>query len=198
MGEGHQGPRRNGGRGRLAALHQRIPRPGGAHRPGDTLTDEATPSTDIPADASAPEALAPEPETEEIPAAVLRDRLTRANAEAAGFRVRLRELEEKLSGLDDPAEIRTALDAERAKTAALELDLARAELAAQYGLPAPVAAALNGSDRDALEAAAKTVAAHIAAAAPAALSGGLDPSTPGDDGPGDPRELARLYGPRLR
>lgn len=163
------------------------------------LPDEATPDTAVePTPAPVDDAQeTAEPDSAEIPAHVLRDRLTRANTEAAGYRVRLRELETKLADIEDPAEIRAALDAERIKTAELELGLARAEIAAKYDLHPDVAAVLSGSDRDALDTAGKTLAAHLASTEPEAVSGGLDPSTADDDGPDDPRALARLYGPRI-
>lgn len=115
--------------------------------------------------------------------------LKRVRAEAAGYRTRLRDAESKLSEAKTPEELEAALTEVKNQNAALELSVARSEVARKHGLPDDLAAALQGADKDALEAHAKVLAKYVPQADPEHLGGGLDPNE-GEDG-GDVRSAVQ-------
>lgn len=137
----------------------------------------------------------PDGQLDELPEWV-RKSLTRANAEAANYRTRLREAEARLAEAKTPAEVEAALVELREKNAELERSIARSEVARRVGLPDELAQRLRGDTPQELEADAKALLRiAIPSTAPVALRGGLDPSDE-DDGETDPGKLARKYGRR--
>lgn len=132
---------------------------------------------------------------EELPPEVLRKKLTDANAEAANYRTRLRETEDKLSKAKTPEEVEAAVADLKAKNAELERGLLVSKVAGKHELPAELAELLKGDDEAALEAHAQKLA-KLVNKTPEELSGGLRPSDT-DDGEMDPRKLAARQ-PRRR
>jgi hypothetical protein len=127
-----------------------------------------------------------------------RQRLTKANAEAANYRVRLREAEKQLSEAKSPDELDAAVTSFKERNAQLERELTVSTLARRYGLPDDLANSLKemtGKTPQELEAHAKVLQKYAAPAEPVVLSGGLDPADDGDTET-DPRALARRYGGR--
>ncbi|EFL15330.1 hypothetical protein [Streptomyces sp. C] len=119
-----------------------------------------------------------------------RKELTKARTEAAGYRTRLRDAEEKLSGAKTAEEFEAALSEVKAENARLERSVLVATVARKFDLPETLASRLTGATPEELEADAKALQALLAPTAPPALSGGLDPSDE-DDGEMNPRKLAR-------
>ncbi|WP_327292450.1 hypothetical protein [Streptomyces sp. NBC_01198] len=132
---------------------------------------------------------------EELPPEVLRKKLTDANAEAANYRTKLREAEDKLSKAKTVEEFETATADLKAKNAELERSLLVTKVAGKHELPAELAELLKGDDEAALEEHAKKLAKLVGQAAPEDLSGGLNPSDK-DDGEMNPRKLAGRVGRR--
>ena len=126
-----------------------------------------------------------------------RKRLTRANAEAANYRTRLREAEARLDGAKTPEEYEQAVTDIKTRNADLEQQLARERVARKFGLPDDLAGRLTGATVEELEADARKLQKYSAPAEPVVLSGGLDP-TDDSDTETDPRVLARRYGGRRR
>lgn len=118
-----------------------------------------------------------------------RAELTRVRQEAAKYRTRLRDAEAKLSTAKSPEDVEVALTELREQNAALELSVTRSEVARKFNLPEDLASALQGGDRDALEAHAKVLAKYAPASESGEPRGGLDPT--GDDEPFDPVKAAR-------
>lgn len=156
------------------------------------------------ADPAAPAAVVEPPaaKPEELSAEVLRAKLTEANAEAANYRVRAREAEEKLKSAKTPEEFAAATAEFAKQNAALAKEILHRDIATEHKLPADLASALRGETKEELEAHAKILAKYVPAeieviTPPATLSGGL---TPNDDGVTEtnPGELARKYGGRRR
>jgi hypothetical protein len=148
-------------------------------------TDEAPKGEDTPKPDSEPEAK-PEDELPEW----ARKELTKARNEAAGYRTRLREAEDKLKDAKTPEEFETALTEFRTKNAELERNLVVTKVAAKYELPAELAARLQGEDEAAIEADAKALAALVVTPQvnPENLRGGLNPTD--DDDEFDPVKAA--------
>lgn len=128
------------------------------------------------------------PQEETVPPEVLRKELTEARAEAANYRVKLREAEAKLSQAKTVEEFEAAVAELKAQNDALERQILLNEVAAKYELPPALAKRLTGSTPEELEADAKELQKHIAPSAPESLSGGLSPDD-GDDF--DPVKAAR-------
>lgn len=147
-----------------------------------------------------PEPTTPEVETEtpaEDPDASLpdwaRQKLTKANGEAAAYRTQLRAAEAKLS---------TAKTVEEFESATKDLqaqihELTRQRIAAEHGLPPALAERLKGSSEEELIADALALA-PFAGSKPAPktgpLRGGLDPSEDNPLAGLGPAELAARYG----
>lgn len=103
--------------------------------------------------------------------------LTKANSEAAKYRVRAREAEEALSKAKTPEEFEAALADFKDKNAKLERQILVSDVAHAHSLPDDLAELLKGGTREELEAHAKVLAKY----APdeddgdTELSGGLNP-----------------------
>lgn len=126
-----------------------------------------------------------------------RKKLTSANAEAANYRVRLREAEGRLDGAKTAEEYEQAVADIKARNAELEQQLVRERVARKYSLPDDLATRLHGATAEELEADAKALQKYTAPAEPVVLSGGLNPGDDSDTET-DPRKLARRYGGRRR
>lgn len=134
------------------------------------------------------------PETETKPEDELpewaRKELTKTRNEAAGYRTRLREAEDKLKDAKTPEEFESAITEFRTKNAELERNLVVTKVAAKYELPAELAARLQGDDEAAIEADAKALAALVVTPQVDTenLRGGLNPTD--DDDEFDPVKAA--------
>lgn len=136
-----------------------------------------------------------EEEAEEAPADVesLKRKLSATNAEAAQWRVQLREAQAKLSEAKTPEQVAEITKELTERADALESELLRTKVAGKFGLPADLAARLQGADEAALEADAKVLARYAGGSTQG--SGGLDPLDGEDPLPSGPKELAsRLRG----
>ncbi|MFD6636763.1 hypothetical protein ACFWDN_13210 [Micromonospora chalcea] len=106
-----------------------------------------------------------------------REKLTKANAEAANYRTRLREVEKKLSEAKTPEDFETATKELREANVNLERQLLRERVARKAGLPDDLAERLQGATQEELEADAKKLQKYAAAPSTTGdLRGGLDPS----------------------
>ncbi|MEU3709003.1 hypothetical protein [Streptomyces catenulae] len=162
-----------------------------------TLSEQNTPATETPAPGETTE-----PSGEEQPADTpgenpegalpewARKELTKVRGEAASYRTRLRDAEEKLSEAKSPEEFEAALAEVKTKNAELERSVLVGSVARRFELPDEFASRLRGDTAEELEADAKALRSLLAPTAPAALAGGLNPSDE-DDGEMDPRALAR-------
>ena len=160
-----------------------------------TETAEENPSTEAPEDGDNGSSEDETPETE-VPADVLRANLTKANQEAAKYRTRLREVEKALAErktAEEVEEIRLSLIAERE---AAERALLVENVALKFNLPDALAARLNGSTREELEADAQALAAFVSKqetedVPPGDLNGGLNPGSDSNDDGLSPRDRVR-------
>lgn len=141
----------------------------------ETTTEETTTET-------------PEVKEDELPEWA-RNELKKVRGEAAGYRVRLRDAEDKLKDAKTPEEFASALADIQLKNAELERGLLVTKVAAKHSLPPELAEVLKGDDEAALEAHAKKLAAFVSPSNPASLSGGLNPGESDDDF--DPVKLAQ-------
>lgn len=121
------------------------------------------------------------PAEEVVPPEVLRKKLTDANAEAANYRTKLREVEAKLSEAKTVEEFEAATSELKGQVDALERAILLRDVAAKYELPAALAKRLAGTTPEELEADAKELQKLVAPAAPESLGGGLDPEDDSDD-----------------
>ena len=121
-----------------------------------------------------------------------RKELTKVRGEAANYRTKLREAEQKLSEAKTPEEVNAAISELREQNEKLERSILVNTVATKYELTPLLASRLVGSTEAELEADAKLLAAALPAAplAPPKLAGGLDPSDDSDT-ESDPRKLAR-------
>jgi len=148
--------------------------------PATPVVDPATPPVTPPADPATPP-VTPEPEAdaegkdEDLPEWA-RKKLTKTNAEAANYRTRLREAEDKLSQAKTPQEFEAAIADFKAKNAELEQQVARATAARKFDLPDELAALVQGDTPEAMAEHAKTLSKFAQPAAPESLGGGLDPT----------------------
>lgn len=133
-----------------------------------------------------------------------RTKLTKANAEAANYRTRLRKAEEDLANAKTPEQVEellTQFKAEREEDERVQAEekanLVRENVALKFKLPKELADALKGATREELEAHAEVLKkfAPDDDDEPDSLSGGLTPGG-GDPEGNDPRTLAKKYGPR--
>jgi hypothetical protein len=118
-----------------------------------------------------------------------RKRLTRANAEAANYRTKLRDAEARLGQAKTVEDFEAATKDLRETNKRLERQLLVSDVARKHGLPDDLAARLQGSTKEELEADAKALQKYAAPAPPVSLSGGLDPND--DSDPFDPVKAAR-------
>ena len=112
----------------------------------------------------------------------LRGMLAEARKEAAKYRVRAREAEEKIA---------SAVEAERRRAQELEVELSKARLGAEFQLPTDIAARIQGDTQEEREQDAKRLADLIRKAAASEIRvgrGGVDPSA--EATPTDPAALA--------
>ncbi|MFE3589411.1 hypothetical protein ACFXOY_18040 [Streptomyces niveus] len=128
------------------------------------------------------------PTKETVPAEVLRQKLTDANAEAANYRTKLRETEAKLSSAKTVEEFEAATADLRGQIESLERQILVGNVAAKYELPPALAKRLTGTTEAELEADAKELQKLVVPTAPETLSGGLTPDS-GEDF--DPVKAAR-------
>lgn len=126
-----------------------------------------------------------------------RTALTKANTEAASYRTKLREAEDKLKDAKTPEEVEAIIKGiteDREKT---ERELLIENVALNAKLPKEAWKRLTGKTREELEADAKELVSLLGEADDEGdeitLEGGLTPRNR-DDEPSDPRELARKYG----
>jgi hypothetical protein len=155
-------------------------------KPAEGTTPE-TPSTEVkPAEGETPPAAKPEDELPEW----ARKELTSVRAEAANYRVKLREAEASLQNAKTPEEFESARTELSTRIAELESSLLRSNVARKFELPDELAARLRGATEAELEADAKSLLRFVAPVVPESLGGGLTPSDDGDDEM-DPRKLAR-------
>ena len=90
-----------------------------------------------------------------------RNKLTKANAEAAKYRTELRAAEAALSSAKTPEEHEAALSELRNQVASLESATLRSEAARKHNLPDELVARLQGSNAAELEADAALLAALV-------------------------------------
>ncbi|AFU61990.1 putative scaffold protein [Streptomyces phage phiHau3] len=150
----------------------------------ETPSTEETPNEETPQ--TPPEGEAPQgdgvesteekPQEETVPPEVLRKELTDARAEAANYRVRLRETEAKFANAKTPEEFEAAVNELKAQNEALERQILLNNVAAKFELPPALAKRLTGSTPEELEADAKELQKLVAPPAPETLGGGLTPS----------------------
>lgn len=174
-----------------------------AEAAGGSTPDPETPPVEPSADAEP--AAEEKPEGEEKPPLSREDleaALAETRREAAGYRTRLREAEERLGKAKTPEEFTAAVQEFQEKHRALEQELTRTKVATAHNLPNDLAALLKGETEDELKAHAKVLAKYAAPAVgvPAGdLGGGLDPSdTTGDLESLTPAELAKRVNVRGR
>ncbi|WP_436739932.1 hypothetical protein [Streptomyces sp. BBFR102] len=143
----------------------------------ETPPEGTEPDGEKPAEESTDE----KPSEEAVPPEVLRKKLTEANAEAANYRTKLREVEARFADAKTPEEFEAAVAELKAQNEALERTILLNTVAAKYELPAALATRLAGATPEELEADAKELQKLVAPAPPESLSGGLDPDEDSDD-----------------
>ena len=149
--------------------------------PADQAVQENRPPTGQPADETdGAERTAPADERDDELPEWVRKRLSKANAEAANYRTRLREAETRLEGAKTTKEFEAALAEFKARNAELEQEILRAQVARRFHLPDELAARLRGQTAEELEADAQTLRQYATTPQPERLSGGLDPSDDGE------------------
>lgn len=177
----------------------------------ETPAEEQVTTEEKPAEAGSEEGAKPEGEEEnpdnggdELPEWA-RTKLTKANAEAANYRTKLREAEQKLADAKTPEQVEEILNQFKADREADELkqaEEARAllieNIALHYKLPEKLAKRLQGANREELEADAKELAKDYAVEDDdeIRLEGGLSPRNRDADAGLSPRELAQRHGGR--
>lgn len=162
-------------------------------KPETPETPEApeTPPAEKPDEPETPETPEGEGETEddELPEWA-RKKLTKANAEAANYRTRLREVEKKLEGAKTPEEFEQTVNEIKAQNAKLEEELLKERVARRFSLPDDLARRLVGKTEEELAADAKALQKYaVNPPATGDLRGGLDPSD--EDEVFDPVKEAR-------
>lgn len=122
-----------------------------------------------------------------------REKLTKANAEAANYRTKLREAEEKLKDAKSLEEVDALITEMRTARETAEHDLLVENVALKHDLPAEALEFLKGNTREELEASASKLMQMFDAGGARHLEGGLNPR---DEAQGDtnPRKLAQQYG----
>jgi signal recognition particle GTPase len=136
---------------------------------GETLKGDETESTEE------------QPKQEEVPADVLRKKLTDANAEAANYRTKLRETEAKLSSAKTVEEFESATAELKGQIETLERQILLRDVAAEFDLPETLAKRLTGTTPEELKADAKELQKLVAPSQPESLAGGLNPEDNNED-----------------
>jgi len=136
-----------------------------------------------------------------------REKLTKANTEAASYRTKLREAEEKLKNVKTLAEVDELIESFKAEREKDEANAAKEKrellvenIALTHKLPKKLWNRLVGDTREELEADAKELAADFARDddQDVDLEGGLSPRDRDPDAGLGPRELAQKHGSRKR
>lgn len=142
-----------------------------------TETTETTETTEETTEVTEEVEQKPEEKPEDDLPEWARKELTKVRNEAAGYRTRLRDAEDKLKDAKTPEQFESAVAEIKASNAALERSLLVTKVAAKYELPEGLAARLQGDDEAAIEADAKSLAALVTTpkSTPESLSGGLTP-----------------------
>lgn len=170
------------------------------------VTTEEKPAEADPAEEAKPEGEEENPEDggDELPDWA-RSKLTKANAEAANYRTKLREAEQKLADAKTPEQVEEILNqfkADREEDERKQAEEARAllieNIALHHKLPEKLAKRLQGATREELEADAKELAKDYAVDDDEEifLEGGLSPRNRDSDAGLSPRELAQRHGGR--
>lgn len=122
-----------------------------------------------------------------------RNELKKARGDAARYRTGLREAEAKLAAAKTPEEFETATRELAQQNAKLTREINVRDVAAKHGLPPALAARLQGSTPEEMEADAVELAKLVAPNPTGSgdPKGGLDPND--DDNEMDPRKLAARY-----
>lgn len=111
-----------------------------------------------------------------------RNELTNVRQEAGKYRQMAREAKAALEAAKTPEEVEKVTADLTSKVAELEHEILRRDVATDVGLPKALAARLNGSTKEELEADAKSLLALVSTPQePERLGGGLDPSDTSDD-----------------
>lgn len=120
-----------------------------------------------------------------------RNKLTKANNEAASYRTQLREAQAMLAKAKSPEEFEAAVAEFNERLAETELNAAKATAALKYNLPDTLVARLQGSTPEELEADAKALS-ELVQTAPKneRLRGGLNPAGNTEPEKYDPKKLA--------
>ncbi|MFI5863556.1 hypothetical protein [Streptomyces sp. NPDC051546] len=147
----------------------------------ETITEETVETPSAGETPAGDETTSTEGKSEEVPAEVLRKELTDVRAEAANYRVKLREVEAKFANAKTPEEFEAAVSELKVQNEALERQILLNNVATKYELPAALAKRLAGTTPEELEADAKELQKLVAPAAPESLRGGLDPEDDPDD-----------------
>lgn len=121
--------------------------------------------------------------------------------QSAGYRTRLKEVEEKLATMKSTEEVDELVNTLKSERETVERNLLVENVALKFKLPEALAKRLTGDTREALEADAKELATLVGVQPgeddDTRLEGGLSPRDRDAD-PTDPRELAKAYGRRGR
>lgn len=123
-----------------------------------------------------------------------RAEITKVRNEAARYRTRLREVEEKFKDAKTPEEFEAAVNEQTERNRALESELLRERIARKFDLPDDLAEVLKGDDEKSLTEHAKKLQKYAGTiSGDGDVRGGLDPNDD-DDEPSDPAALARTFG----
>jgi hypothetical protein len=128
-----------------------------------------------------------------------RTKLTKANSEAANYRTKLREAEEKLKDAKTPEEVEEIVNQMTKDREQSEIALLRENVALKFKLPAALQKRLSGTTREEMEADAKELADLFGSDEDdddLNLEGGLNPRNREEQDSDDPRALAQKYGRR--
>jgi hypothetical protein len=173
----------------------------------EQTTDEATEETkagDKPTEGAeeTDEEKAAREAAEEVPAEVLREEVTKANNEAANYRTKLREAEERLKNAKSPEEVDEIVKQLQADRETSEAALLRENVALKFKLPEKAIKRLAGSTREELEADAKELAELFGTSdqddEDLDLEGGLEPRNRESAEATDPRSLALKHSKRSK
>lgn len=129
------------------------------------------------------------------------DYVKELRAQSAGYRTRLKEIEEKVATMKSAEEFDELANSLKSEREAGERKLLVENVALKFNLPEALAKRLTGETREALEADAKELAALVKkdedGEEDTRLEGGLSPRGRDSD-PTDPAGLAKQYGRRRR
>lgn len=130
----------------------------------------------------------------------VREKMSKSNKQAANYRKKLRETEEKLKNAKTPEEVEEIVQRMTTERQEAERALLVENVALAHKLPEALRKRLTGNTREELEADAKELAELIGDKddyEEGPLEGGLSPRGR-DSGPSDPRSLASTYGGRKK